>query len=275
MEILRKQILTLINNEIRYQYPKLTWIVTSIISDFISLYVLWQISRAFVPKEELMNLKGQNYFSYIFWGLEMIRIPSYLCLAPGRYIKKLLLEGTFEYVMLFPVSNFKKFLLPSIVGTGIEFARLLIQIIIAVLFFNLTIELPAAVLLFLVLLIFSPLFFSIGILASGILLKFGRGEALMPKLISLATILSGVYFPVDLFPELITKISNFASPFNHLILKGREIITGKIFISDYFGSSIFITEVLISISSLFVMIKMFNFFIKDFLKYKNKVNVKI
>ena len=64
---------------------------------------------------------------------------------------------------------------------------------------------------------FLPLFTAFGITSAGFLIIMRRGSSMMGTFVGLLGILSGAYFPTQVFPELIYKINQYLNPLQLLI----------------------------------------------------------
>ena len=213
-----------LHKELIYYYFK--WAILShLLNELIILTVFWYTAKAFVPNLEVFKNNASDYFTFIVIGETALRIPSFLISVFTRNLKNWVIEGALETYLLYPGRQTVPFILSGIASALFELIKIIIIITMAKTIF--TLHLPVYALLWA--LIFQlcclPLFIGLGLISTTIFLYLGRGDGIIMKLTSLATILAGAYFPTSVMPEHLEKIVNWLSPFNLLLNTTRQIIT--------------------------------------------------
>jgi ABC-type polysaccharide/polyol phosphate export permease len=214
--------------DLRQSYFKRFFIVVELISLFLTILIYHFTAKAFVPKEGTgLNFFGEDFFSFLFWGDLVLRIPQNFFFSPVNNLKQSIAENTFEPLILHAGSEQLIFLGLAVMQIFRELITVVVMIVIAVVFFDL--HLPSASLLKVVLLTlaFTPVYVSIGIVMAALIFRAEKGEGILYLFSNGLAILAGMYFPVEVFPEFLQKIGLYLSPYSFFLRTAREYLNGK------------------------------------------------
>lgn len=163
-------------------------------------------------------------------------------------------QGTFEALILTRTSILTIIL--SAYGFSFikSFFRLIMYIFIGLLFFEVEIDISKLP-LFLIMTIFGSIpFIAIGVISASFVMIFKVGN-IVNSFISLISIsLSGIFFPIEFFPETLELISNY-NPMKHTVNASRKILfdsQGIMQIKEEIISIAFLTLLLLPMSILIV-----------------------
>jgi len=181
----------------------------NIIGVFVPVFIFYFISKLFnIDPRYLKDYRGE-YFPFVFIGLV---IQGYLLTALYGFSLKIRSEqllGTMEKLISTTITPTS--LILSLISWEffIGGLNILIYFIIGFFLFNLHFEptgiLPALVILVLGITSLS----SLGIISASIILYFKRGDPIGWLVVTLSIFLGGVYFPSEILPSILQKISNF------------------------------------------------------------------
>ncbi len=214
--------------DLRQSYFKRYFIIVELISLFLTILIYHYTAKAFVPKAGSgLNFFGEDFFSFLFWGDLVLRIPQSFFFSPVNNLKQAIAESTFEPMILHTRSEQLIFLSLSVMQIFRELITVIVMIAIAVIFFDL--HIPPAGLLKMVLLTlaFTPVYVSIGIMMAALIFRLEKGEGILYLFSNCLAILAGMYFPVEVFPEFIQKIGLYLSPYSYFLRTAREYFSGK------------------------------------------------
>lgn len=191
-----------------------------------SQMVLFFFIAKLVSPEKIPELSFYNndYFAFVLIG---IAFSGYFAVAMGDLagsIKEEQSLGTLESLALAP----EPLLLITIWTTGLGFLKAtlnaLVYLLLGFALFDLTLPnfslLPTLILLLVSLLAFLPL----GILGAAFILVFKQGNPIH-LLYSLLKFISGVYFPITLFPDWLVKLV-YLQPLAPALTALRKVVLG-------------------------------------------------
>ncbi len=212
-------ILFLLKIIMREDYPRKWGVLLEAFSMFMMLFVFWFTSRAFVP----ISHNIESYFHYLFWGEFILFLPLSLLQQNIRVGKKMAIRGTFDLLLVTKINPLKYFFTFSLGYLVKDIFKLLILIIMAVLFFELSLSWTNTFTLFIYIFISSLFFSLIGVSIGLSLIFWGRGEGIWGQLISFLSIMAGAYFPMSNFSELIVRVGKVLNPLQTYLEYGRSI----------------------------------------------------
>lgn len=211
--------------EIKYYYSSKLAVISQLFNEIIILTVFWYTAKAFVPNIKVFGTSSIDYFTFIVIGETVLRIPSFFITVITRELKNATLNGTFESLLLFPQRPQMPFIISAISSSLIEFTRVCMVLVIAKYVFAIKLELFNCLLAFILQFFSLPIFIGLGLLSVSIFLFLGRGDGLIIKVVSIATILAGAYFPISVLPEAFGSTLKIISPFNLLLDSTRNIFS--------------------------------------------------
>lgn len=220
-----------------------TSFIISIIAMFVSIGIFFFLGLAFGPAADAaVSMYGTTFFSFVLVGLAF---NQYAAIAINDYLnslKEVYFSNRLEIILL--SSGIKKYLfsmiLWSFIYTSFNFALFLI---IGVWVFGASIVLTInwwAILVVLFLTIFS--LSGIGLIAASVFLVGGAKGEVEPVswlITALATLVSGVYYPVEKLPDIIQFIANFL-PHTHALKASRIIFLSGSLTPEFLSSILYL-----------------------------------
>lgn len=226
--------------EIYYYYVSKFTVISQIINELIILAVFWYTAQAFIPDMQVFGNYSIDYFTFIVIGETALRLPAFFITIFTRILKASAIDGTFESYLLFPVSFKIPFLMSALASAANEFLRIIFVIILAKIIFVFEIPFSNLLLALVYQIAALPIFIGLGFISVAIFLYFGRGEGIIMKLVSVATILAGVYFPTTVLPNSIQQVTDYFSPFNLLLHSTRDLLTKTFVFNKYAENLLFL-----------------------------------
>jgi ABC-2 type transport system permease protein len=206
--------------------------VTDWLSLVVQAFVFGFVGRL-IPSEALPTYGGRpvSYLEFVAVG---ISLASFMALGLGRLtnaIRQEQVQGTLESLLLTPTAW-------STIEIGSAFYDLLYVPIRTFIFLLLTVAifgasydtgglLPAAV----VLVVFIPLVWGLGVISAAATVTFRRGNAGVGFLTTLATLGSGAYFPLDVMPEWVQRVAVW-NPIAIAVTAMRDALLGGATMAD-------------------------------------------
>lgn len=189
----------------------------------INVAIYWYTSKSFVPSFEY---HGQqiSYFDFVISGEIFLFFPT-LCAAHMIRLQKMnFIDGSFNRLLIGPYPlpvTYIFLLLPVFVLDSLKFLVLIsFSIFLSP---NSFLNLQFFSALFFVFLSL-PAFFGIGLIANALLIRFGRGQGVALMLFSALAAISGLYFPIQVFPDTFSKFIQLLSPINLVLQTGRQLL---------------------------------------------------
>ncbi len=182
--------------------------VLNIIGMFFPMFIFYFISKL-IDGSSIFSKYGGKYFPFVFIGLVVKEYLNTALSSLSYKIRREQLLGTLEIILSTPTSS-SLFIIGSVIWDFLFGGlKIIIYIMIGMLFFNLQFNfsgfLPALVVIILGTLSLSCL----GIISGSFILYFKRGDPIGWISTFLLSFLSGVYFPTEVLPPVLQKISQF------------------------------------------------------------------
>ncbi|MCB9026643.1 MAG: hypothetical protein H6625_10025 [Bdellovibrionaceae bacterium] len=223
-----KLIRWLFKQEFKNHYTSAWYLVSELASLLLGLFIYKMTSKALSPHlSQDLEWMGLDYFSFVILGEALLMVPLQAFSGGGRIIKGLIVDGIVENFICWP-GALKKILTNLVLATLVkDFLYILVMLIIAKLFFGISISWMSLSVTLVYLLLFIPGFFGLGMLTSAIVLYLGRGQGLLGQISGLLSVMSGVYFPLGLFSDL--NLNQFLQfqPFSYFLITCRNAINIK------------------------------------------------
>ncbi|OGS22799.1 MAG: hypothetical protein A2252_10765 [Elusimicrobia bacterium RIFOXYA2_FULL_39_19] len=155
----------------------------------------------------LGKMVNENYFPFVFTGLLFSKIFEFTLSGITDSIRQEQHWGTLESLLLCPKGHQRILFSMFASKTVLFFFEFLAYILIGVFFFGISLSLLKIfyLVLFWLVVIFS--FYGLGLLNASYVLVFKRGDPAGWLISTLTDLLSGVYFPSNLLPLWLVKIS--------------------------------------------------------------------
>jgi len=236
--------------EFRYYYQSPLILFSILINELMILLVFWYTAKAFVPNLEIFSGKAIDYFTFIVVGETALRIPAFFVTVISRNMKNATLEGAFDNHLLLPCSPQYSFMIGGIGASIFEILKVILVLVLAWCFFTIDITFYSLVLAAPLQIMAIFIFIGLGLMSVSALLVLKRGEAWIMKIVSIATILAGAYFPTTVLPYGLDSHLYYASPFNLLLESTRKILSQEMSPHNYLVSSVILLAWAISLFTL-------------------------
>ncbi len=213
--------------EIKDNYPSFWSVLGMAVGVFVSLYVYWFTSKAFSPViGSLVDSPSLDYFTFVLTGELILMLPLLIIEAPVQVIKQSVSQGSLETLLLLPGSHQRPLLMWVISRLPSEIFRLIFTLGLAAILFPLNFSFWHFLQAMFIAIISLPLFLGFGLFAASIYVIFGRGERALLLFSNLASIFSGLYFPVNVLPNGLQTIIRGLSPFYLVLDNARKALSG-------------------------------------------------
>ncbi len=232
----------------KYQFPSWRNVVFQLLIASVSVAIYYYTSQALQPTADLGGeWKNMNYFFYLVSGEIFIMLPIALTGNFSRSTRYLANQGILYEILANSSYKYQKLIASTLMLSIRECTSTVMMLLVACVFFNFRFS-PAGGALALLLLVSSlPLFLFLGATLGSLTLYFGRGDGFVAAFTLLLTIVSGLYFPIDVFPNALqiaikaliphanyisairTFLSTGSMQLEHAVLFGQFIVYAGIF----------------------------------------------
>jgi hypothetical protein len=197
----------------REHYTSLWIVAVELFAVVLGLAVYWYTARAFSP--------SHDYFSYVVFGEMAILLPLQFLHSIPEGVKKTVSLGVWDAMQSLPMRPQTPALLLGFSSFPRNLVRLLMTFVAANIIFHFGEQDGASGLRLLAAfglqILALPTFIGIAMVASAMLIVFGRGQGAFYHAGAIAAICAGVYFPTSNLPPFIQSFSHWASPFGALL----------------------------------------------------------
>jgi ABC-2 type transport system permease protein len=209
----------------------------------ISVAILFFVGRL-VDSASFSFLKpyGGNYFGFLLIGIIFVDYLAISLKSFANNIRDGQLTGTLEIILTSPTRLSTFLIASSAWGYLFTSFRIILYLITGVFFFGLHIGKANILAASIIFLISMACYVAIGIILTSLILLVKKGDSAMNILGELSLVLSGVFFPPQLFPAWMAHLSEFI-PFTYSlhglrlsILEGYSVMALK---NDILALSIF------------------------------------
>ncbi len=215
--------------EYRFQFRSRLYFALLVLNSVLSLLVYRFASNALEQSSSFGSTWVANsYFEFLLIGELVLLLPLAIIESGSRAVRFSANEGLLEDLFLLPSGPLKplmsiafSLLLPSLI-------HMVMTPMFAFAFFSFAMDGSKIVLICASILASLPIFITLGIFASGILLRFGRGEGFIDHFCYVSSIFAGVYFPLAALPQHVQQAIQIGSPFAILLEHCRGLSVGQI-----------------------------------------------
>ncbi len=206
-EILKKDFFLSITYKFNFFFQFFAW--------FFAL-LMWYFLSKLIPQESFRNTEG--YFPFVISGISLQSLLATILLGNTSRVREHMLMGNLEFLLnilkkpyIFLISGFLYDLINSLL-------RIFLIIFASSFFFSFPLK-NFNIILFLISLLLSSFSFSaIGNLSASFVLIFRKGEPFSFFFNMLFSLFGGVFFPINLLPKILQKLSYFLPMTQGLIL---------------------------------------------------------
>jgi ABC-type uncharacterized transport system permease subunit len=148
-------------------------------------------------------------------------------------MKSSILEGVFETLIVLPTKYKAHFWMAGMLRFPRELLRLCIQLLVAVIVFNMKIPITFFSNTLPLIFLGIPAFLGIGYAFLAFFILTGRGNAISGLVNAVFAFAAGAYFPLSLFPSWVQQIGERISPFTLILEKGRLAVANEDIVNVY------------------------------------------
>ncbi len=186
----------------KYQFPSWRNVIFQLLVASVSVALYYYTSRALQPTTELGGAwQTTNYFFYLLSGEIFIMLPIALTGNFSRSTRYLANQGILYEILANSSHKYKKLIASTLMLSIRECTSTVMILFIACVFFDFRFSLTGGALALLLLVSSLPLFLFLGATLGSLTLYFGRGDGVVTAYTLLLTVVSGLYFPIDVFPH--------------------------------------------------------------------------
>ena len=184
---------------------------------FFSVAAFFFVARVFgTAASPYLAEYGGNYFAFVLVGIAFAAYQSVGLYAFSQAIRSGQTEGTLEAMLATP-TRLEMILGASALWSFVQASfQVLGYLLVGVLLFGAPLERANIGTALMVLLVALVAFSGLGILSASVILVTKRGDPINLLFASLTTLLSGVYYPVDVLPAWLRTLSNLL-PLTHAL----------------------------------------------------------
>ena len=203
----------------------------NILSIFIAVYVFFIFSKLFEGSNNYLEKFGNNYFFFLIIGISVSDVVLRISSVINTEVRNYQLTGMFEEIINLKTPIIELLSYSFIYPIVFSIFRLLIFLLFAVIFFDLSLDFTNIGLIMFAISLTLISCIGIAYIAGAYAIAFKKGNPLSAINQLSVMILGGVFFPTTILPDWLNYISQFI-PITHAL----EIIR-YLFISDNFLNS--------------------------------------
>jgi ABC-type multidrug transport system permease subunit len=224
----------LLKGEFRNTFPRFYSLLSFIFTSLVILFGYYCTSKALTPVSSLEGWHQTNYFDYIVFGEIVITLPLAALVSATSAIKNMSQQGILENVIYNSKSPLHSLLTISYSLLLRDSVYVLLHTLIAYTVFHFHIDLLTMLETLLFVLLSLPAFLLLGLFVGQVVLSTGRGSGVLSNVTYLVMLLSGVFFPIDVLPVFLKKISFWLLPQTYLLDSVRKFAADQNFNFCYF-----------------------------------------
>jgi ABC-type polysaccharide/polyol phosphate export permease len=226
----------------------------------MSLTIYHFTSEAFNSSvNDSLSLYEMNYFEFIVVGEVLLALPLFFLEGTFRKVKQSLVEGVWETMSYLNIDSVKAVFYLVLSAVPKEIFKISIVVGLSYLFFDFNVSPLFFLISFIVIILISPIFFSLGLLFSLILLRYGRGQSLIGYFLTVMSIGAGSFFPISVLPQVVRDIFLFF-PYT------RALESSRIYIAQ---SDLYDLSYTIMFIPWFILFPLSIFIFKKYTKFKD------
>lgn len=182
---------------------------------FISLATFYFIAKIFGPSASpYLQEYGGDYFSFVLIGLSL---SSFLSVGLSSYASTIRAEqtrGTLEFILSSPTKISTLIMASAFWSFFYALFQMIIYLLFGIFVFKVSIATSSLFLAFLILILTTFAFSSLGILSASFIMVFKQGDPLTWVFSTFNSLLGGVFFPITVLPIWLQKVALFL-PITH------------------------------------------------------------
>ena len=184
--------------------------------NLFTLFPFFFIAKLLGKGLPVLAESGGDYFSFVLIGIMMRQFLGQSLNAFSQSFFSEQAGGTLEAMLLTPTHLPFLFVMISLWDLALSLSSIALYIVFGVCLFGVHLSWSSLPATFLILLVSTVVFYSLGILSTSVLLIFKKGNPFDLLFGGLSSLLGGVYFPISLLPDWMEKFS-LCLPITHAL----------------------------------------------------------
>lgn len=195
------------------------------IAAFVNIYFYYYAAKAFKPDAEAFSShQPWSLFEFVMVGEITLFFAIDALVLYSMQTRQIINENVLEPLLNTKTPLYLSLFLMSLSSQVLSLLTLIFNGLILYFFFDLSYEASSFFKAIFLNLCFLPIFIALGYLAAAFLLIFRKGSAGLGVIIGTLGILSGAYFPVEVFPSWATQLVKFLNPMYTLLHQTRILL---------------------------------------------------
>lgn len=217
----------------------------------LNLTFYFYAAKAFLPNKGIFeNLGDWSLFEFVALGeLILFMALDSLIIFPQQ-LKRIISEGVFDGLIQTKTPLIKCLTLIGLSSYLLSLLTIIFEILCLIFIFDVSYPIINVLKVFYLNLISLPFFISLGLLSAALMLLVRRGVGLFATLMSSIGVLSGAYFPLEVFPEKMKILLTEFNPIGLLMSESRSIL--KVGYGKYDLFQLSLLTIFLSISFYFI-----------------------
>lgn len=200
-------------------------IPTRLFIALLDLYFYYFAAKAFIPStESFSGLENWSLFEFVAIGEIVLTLAIDSLVVYPQQLRRVINECVFDTLLNTNTPIIHWLTLLGISSYLLSFVTILFQILCLAFIFKLDFSTASIIKTVILNVLSLPLFISFGLLSAAILLYARRGVGLFGTLVGSLGVLSGAYFPLEVFPSWASMLIKKINPFSLLLSESRLIL---------------------------------------------------
>ncbi len=192
----------------------------------LTISVIYYASESFVLKANIESKESMSLFAFLLVGEIALVLPMSFAERLLAHFLEIRNQHFYQTLIGLKISPTRFIFSRAMVDAIFPFSRVAIILAFSAFFIGFKFSFFSLVVFFLLQLFAIVVFAMMALITTLLYLKFNKGIGLFYTAQSFAAILSGVYFPVSIFPSYLKNIS-FVLPQTHILQASRLIFQGQ------------------------------------------------
>lgn len=193
----------------------------------LTIAVIYYASESFILKSNIENNESLSLFVFLLVGEITLVLPMSFAERLLAHFLEIRNQHFYQTLVGLRISPNKFVLSRATVDAIFPFLRVVIILAFSAVFLGFKLSIFSLVLFFLLQFFATLIFTMMALITTLLYLKFNKGIGFFYTAQSFAAILSGVYFPVSVFPNYVKNIS-VVLPQTHILQMARLLFQGQI-----------------------------------------------
>jgi len=219
-----------------FSFKTLFWkIIFESFTILLTVAIIYYASESFVLKASLENKESLSLFVFLLVGEIALVLPMSFAERLLAHFLEIRNQHFYQTLVGLKISPIRFILSRALVDAIFPFSRVVIILVFCNLFLAFNFSLFSLVAFFILQFFAIIVFAMMALITTLLYLKFNKGIGLFYTAQSFAAILSGVYFPVSIFPSYLKNIS-VVLPQTHILQTARLQFQGQVVPLDIYAA---------------------------------------